>query len=77
MKLPPLLPKLPPAPVRADVQRGEGFMQLMLDAPDDVHARLAFASEGVSFGPKSLIPTVGVMHAYVNSGGKYVYRYRA
>lgn len=85
--LPPLpLPKLPPLPVvlpKLPVRRpaachaGDGFVQVMLDVPDDVAMRLMMVAEGVEFIAGSMVPKTGTLFFAVAPGGKIRYCWRA
>lgn len=69
MLLPPPLPLPLPKPARAayDGDVSQGFVQVLLDVPDDTHARVLLAAGGVKFQKSgSLIPTEGVLSVHVS-----------
>jgi len=81
-KLPPLPMKLPPLPVvkakrPTACQAGDGFVQVLLDAPDDVGMRLMMIAEGVEFIAGSMVPKTGIFFSTVAPGGKIRYCWRA
>lgn len=80
VKLPPLPKKLPPLPVVAkrplSCHAGDGFVQVLLDAPDDAAMRLMMLAEGVEFIAGSMVPKTGILFSTVAPGGKIRYCWR-
>lgn len=83
--LPQMKPLPPPLPVltithikrASSVGTGDGFVQVLLDAPDDASARLMMVAEGVRFIGASLVPETGTLFSTAAPGGKIRYCWRA